>query len=153
MKILVFGGRDQDEFEVCDFLLFLHANHALSDLQRGVEGGALGADRGGRRFFCTLCIPFDTFKADWNQFGRAAGPIRNEKMIKESKPDIAICFPGGTGTAHMLSLCKKYGVKTILIKKNEKGKYEIDKVLKAKYEESVQTLEGLFYDCRKIFRQ
>jgi hypothetical protein len=36
--------------------------------------------------------------ADWETHGRAAGPIRNEKMLTW-KPDLVVACPGGDGTA------------------------------------------------------
>lgn len=30
--------------------------------------------------------------AEWSRFGRAAGPIRNKRMIYEEKPDLVIAF-------------------------------------------------------------
>jgi hypothetical protein len=39
--------------------------------------------------------------ADWNRLGPGAGHIRNQRMIDEGKPDAAVAFPGGTGTADM----------------------------------------------------
>jgi hypothetical protein len=42
--------------------------------------------------------------------GKAAGPIRNQRMIDEGKPDLVIAFPGGRGTADMVSRAKKAGI-------------------------------------------
>jgi hypothetical protein len=41
------------------------------------------------------------FWAKWHKQGNAAGPIRNQKMIDNGKPDYAVMFPGGRGTADM----------------------------------------------------
>jgi hypothetical protein len=46
-------------------------------------------------------VKFETYPADWDQHGRAAGPIRNQEMIDAGKPDTALGFPGGRGTADM----------------------------------------------------
>lgn len=37
-----------------------------------------------------------------------AGPNRNTRMILESKPDMGICFPGGTGTWNATASLKRY---------------------------------------------
>lgn len=50
------------------------------------------------------------FPANWTVHGRRAGPLRNIQMLKEGKPNFAIGFPGGTGTAHMKSLLVEAGV-------------------------------------------
>ena len=39
-----------------------------------------------------------------------AGHFRNQQMIDEGKPDAAIIFPGGSGTADMANRIKKAGI-------------------------------------------
>ena len=52
--------------------------------------------------------------AEWHRLGRKAGPIRNQRMLDEGKPDLVVAFPGGTGTAGMVALACKAGVRVIL---------------------------------------
>src|ERR1700748_3024646 len=101
MKVLIFGGRDVNEEKAFDFLLQL--DYTAIDVV--IEGGAKGADRAGRKFGLFREIPVETYNADWKKYGKSAGPIRNQVMIETGKPDIAIMFPGGNGTGHMMSLC------------------------------------------------
>ncbi len=54
--------------------------------------------------------------ADWDKFGKGAGPIRNQQMIDEGKPDLVVAFPGGTGTADMVKRAKKHGIEVIEVK-------------------------------------
>lgn len=53
------------------------------------------------------------FPANWKKFGKAAGPLRNVKMIEEGKPDVVIAFPGGHGTANMVALAEASGIPVI----------------------------------------
>jgi hypothetical protein len=116
MKVLIFGGRKIPEQKATDFLCYSFARfHIPTNIKMIAEGGARGADRAGRLFGEFLQLPVKTYKADWNRYGKAAGPIRNEHMIRDFKPDVAIMFPGGTGTAHMKGLCQVYNVKIIPI--------------------------------------
>ena len=48
-------------------------------------------------------------KAKWEEHGNAAGPIRNRHMMTW-KPDAVIAFPGGSGTADMVSIARKAGI-------------------------------------------
>lgn len=32
------------------------------------------------------------FPAKWNEHGKAAGPIRNQQMLTEGKPDVVFAF-------------------------------------------------------------
>jgi uncharacterized phage-like protein YoqJ len=47
-----------------------------------VEGGAAGADTMAREYAEAHDMKYEEFKPDWKQYGRAAGPKRNDKMIQ-----------------------------------------------------------------------
>ena len=57
------------------------------------------------------------FKADWETFGKAAGPIRNQEMLVLSMPELVVAFPGGRGTEDMIKRSKKAGVEVISLYK------------------------------------
>jgi hypothetical protein len=44
-----------------------------------------------------------------------AGPIRNQRMLVEGKPDLVVAFPGGKGTAGMVTLARNAGVDVIMV--------------------------------------
>lgn len=50
--------------------------------------------------------------ADWKKHGKAAGPIRNQSMLTEHKPDLVIAFPLGEskGTRDMIRKAKAAGI-------------------------------------------
>jgi hypothetical protein len=52
--------------------------------------------------------------ADWRRYGRAAGPIRNKEMLAH-RPQLAVAFPGGTGTADMVGKAKAAGLDVVVI--------------------------------------
>lgn len=113
MKVLVCGGR---RFGVGDegrrlfmfrTLAGLHERHHFTAI---IEGGAPGADASAATFGKQHGIPVMTFKPDWDQYGRAAGPIRNREMLERGKPDMVIAFPGGRGTADMIEAANEAGV-------------------------------------------
>lgn len=56
------------------------------------------------------CIPYEVYKADWDKYGKAAGPKRNLEMAKVAH--VLLAYPGGRGTRsmleHMISLKKPY---------------------------------------------
>jgi len=56
-----------------------------------------------------------SFPADWEKDGLAAGPMRNQRMLDEGKPDLVIAFPGGRGTADMVQRAKAAHVRVIEI--------------------------------------
>lgn len=104
---LVCGSRDfTNETAIRERLRYLPVN------TRVMHGDAPGADRLAARLaeergLATIAIP-----ADWDRWGRRAGPIRNEQMLA-FKPDAVIAFksrPRSTGTDHMIRIARAAGV-------------------------------------------
>lgn len=101
MRIVVTGGRKYaDEAAVDRALSAVHRKRGIDIL---IQGGADGADRLCAEWAWNHSIPVATYNADWRTHGKAAGPKRNQRMIDEGKPDAAVAFPGGRGTADMVS--------------------------------------------------
>lgn len=108
MRVVVFGGRDfQDDVLANKTLDELHAIHRFSVV---IDGMARGADTLGFKWAKSAGVLSERYPADWKRYGRAAGPIRNEQMIREGKPDMGVMFPGGTGTEHMRKAMKQAGI-------------------------------------------
>lgn len=59
------------------------------------------------------------FPADWETFGKAAGPIRNKRMLYEGKPDVVWAFHDdlykSRGTSDMIARAKKADVPVYLV--------------------------------------
>lgn len=85
-----------------------------------IEGEANGADKLGREVGEELNIPIKAFPADWEKHGKAAGPIRNQQMIAEGRPDYILAFhksiEKSKGTMDMLQRALKNNIKYQLIK-------------------------------------
>ena len=108
-SVLVCGGRNyMDSRRVRAVLDAVRPSHLI-------EGGARGADRLAQHWAFTHDVPFSTFKANWTQYGRSAGPRRNQTMLAEGKPDLVIAFPGGAGTRNMVMLARAHGVEVRII--------------------------------------
>lgn len=107
MKVLVCGGRDYADklalWCVLDGLGPPEVSAIISGMARGADSFA--AEWAERFGFALLKFP-----ADWEAHGRAAGPIRNQRMLDEGKPDLVVAFPGGRGTADMVGRAKKAGI-------------------------------------------
>ena len=54
--------------------------------------------------------------ANWDFYGKAAGPLRNGAMIEFCEPDMVVAFPGGRGTQEMIRLAEKAGLYVMKIK-------------------------------------
>lgn len=57
-----------------------------------IHGGANGADALAEIAARKLGVRTIVFEAEWQKYGRAAGPIRNNRMITEGKPDFGLAF-------------------------------------------------------------
>jgi hypothetical protein len=96
MRVLICGGR-----EFSDVVgLFAELNkHPITAI---CHGDARGADTLAGSWAQSKNIPCRAFPADWDKYGKRAGPIRNAKMLNEFKPDYVLAFPGGNGTEDMV---------------------------------------------------
>lgn len=114
LVVLVCGGRDYDDELVfdhlMDYLLAGFKKRYPNDDMVIVHGGARGADTLADLWAKSRKVPVIAVPADWETHGKAAGVIRNAEMLKKWKPQIVIAFPGGRGTAHMVSIARKAGV-------------------------------------------
>jgi hypothetical protein len=75
----------------------------------------MGADLGAFLWAVQNSKKIKTYEAEWSKYGRAAGPIRNRRMIEEGKPNLVVAFPGGAGTANMTKLAREAGIKVIQV--------------------------------------
>ena len=81
--ILIAGTRNYTHYEtfckkITDFLE--RKNISNNDIII-VEGGASGVDALAKRYALEHRIKYKEYKADWNKYGKAAGPIRNQQMV------------------------------------------------------------------------
>lgn len=101
-RLLVCGGREfSDRGYLENFLDTLQDGEGFTTL---IHGAARGADRLAGMWAKSRGLKVIEVPAEWDRYGRAAGPIRNNEMLKHS-PDLVVAFPGGAGTAHMTKLC------------------------------------------------
>ena len=111
MRVLVCGGRNyMDAWRVNKTLRGLHEGE--NPITIIMQGGATGADAHARAWADCFTKSI-TFAAYWRSHGKAAGPIRNQRMLDEGKPDLVVAFPGGKGTADMVRRARKAGVEVI----------------------------------------
>ncbi len=115
LRVLVCGGREFGKMRREAKQLF-RVLDALQD-ERGpleiIEGGASGAD------YLAWCwaeingVDGQTFPANWEANGKRAGPVRNQQMLDEGKPDLVIAFPGNSGTQDMVLRTLRRGIELI----------------------------------------
>lgn len=88
MKILICGDRnwkDKDREFIASVLQNFPQDTTV------IHGACRGVDRLGASAAQDLGFAVEVFPANWNEYGRAAGPIRNRQMLDE-KPDLVLAF-------------------------------------------------------------
>ncbi len=79
-----------------------------------VAGGAAGADELAKDYALEHGLQYIEFPADWEKYGRAAGPKRNDEMVKfiKEKNGRALYFWDGEskGTKQCIESARKNGV-------------------------------------------
>jgi hypothetical protein len=100
VRIIITGSRDADLEEVMAILerwWFIRARarggYRFSRELVIVEGGCpTGADLAARKWAQQHRLTLETHRADWDQYGSRAGPIRNRNMV-ELGADLLMGFP------------------------------------------------------------
>lgn len=142
MRVLVCGSRTfTDENLVSTILTGLYTEYQVGHMVAYlgtftlIEGGAKGADACAAWWAMSspmhshkleptnhdLGFEWLQFKADWDTHGKAAGPIRNQKMLEEGKPDVCYAFidkalAESRGTFDMVDRCRKAGVPVVVVR-------------------------------------
>jgi hypothetical protein len=113
VKVLVCGGRDYvDQAALNDVLDSLDLQAPITQV---IHGGARGADHMAGVWASGAGVWVRIFRADWGTHGKAAGPIRNQRMLDEGKPDLVVACSGGTGTADMVRRAQEAGHKVLFV--------------------------------------
>ena len=114
MRVLICGGRNFD-----DLPLMRKELEKIKNITAIIHGGAKGADTQAGILAKILNIECVVYPADWSKHGKSAGPIRNAQMLKDGKASLVLAFPGGRGTANMISLASKAFVAVIKVNREE----------------------------------
>lgn len=115
-RVLVCGGRDYEDRE--QLFRVLDAAHLANPIVCLIHGAARGADTLAGDWALERDVLCNAYPADWDRDGRAAGPIRNKKMLVEGKPHMVVAFPGGRGTANMIQQAEAAGIPVVRIRRH-----------------------------------
>jgi YspA, cpYpsA-related SLOG family len=109
LKLLVCGGRDYNNIVKLNKVLDTYNIDCI------IEGGAPGADKLAKLYGTNKGICVLTCEANWNKYGKSAGPLRNKWMLDYGRPDLVVAFPGGSGTASMVALAEAACVRVVIV--------------------------------------
>lgn len=119
IRILVTGGRDYTDraavARALRHLAALYIHGARPEEITLVHGDATGADTLAAAVAVKLGWKVEAHPADWKQHGAAAGPIRNQAMVR-CGANYCVAFAGGSGTAHCRRLALNARIPVIDVK-------------------------------------
>lgn len=107
MRVLFCGSRD-----------WTHTKSVIDQLEKLdpkrdtiVHGAGRGLDAMAGYWAKRLGFQVEAHPAEWDRYGKAAGPIRNLAMV-ESGIDLVVAFPKGEsrGTRHTMALAAKKNI-------------------------------------------
>ncbi len=112
MKTIIAGSRDGVVYND----IVEAVKESGFDISVVISGAARGADRFGERYAKENNIEIEQYPADWNQYGKSAGYIRNSQMANVADALIAIWDGTSKGTKNMINTAEKKGLKVFVYK-------------------------------------
>ena len=52
---------------------------------------------------------------EWKGYGKAAGPIRNRRMLDDFQPDLVLAFPGNKGTNDCIAAARQRDIEVVTV--------------------------------------
>lgn len=112
MTVLICGSRNWDDPEA----IAAEIDRLPSDTIIVHGGCPTGADAMADALARARGLTVRVFPADWRAHGPNAGPIRNNRMLREGQPDLVLAFARdldrSTGTRHMVHQARRARVAT-----------------------------------------
>ena len=113
MKLIIAGTRTFNNYELLETTLDEYLTHYK--VNEIVSGTCSGADILGEKYAKLHNIPVKQFPANWNLYGKSAGPIRNKQMAEYADACIVFWDGKSKGTLSMINLAKEYNLDLMII--------------------------------------
>lgn len=118
MKIIVAGSRNITNQDLV--FRVIENSPFRNKIKEIVHGGCRGVDQLSGEWAKRNNIKTKVFLADWDEFGKLAGPIRNRSMAKyvaENKGALIALWDGSSrGTRNMIDRALDYGLSVYVYK-------------------------------------
>ena len=106
-RIVIAGCRNYTNYEEAKkFILSCINEYSKTASIVILSGTCKGADLLGEKFAKEQNLPIRYYPAEWKRFGKAAGPIRNKKMINDCHEVICFWDKKSYGTASLIRYAK-----------------------------------------------
>ena len=123
MKTIIAGSRTIELDEVTTFLDELKQLGVV--ITEVVSGTAKGVDSHGELWAKENGIPVKRFPANWDEFGKSAGCIRNQEMLDYAEQVIVIWDGTSRGTKNMIDIAKRKKMMIYLLETDIKSQLDL----------------------------
>lgn len=118
MRTIVAGSRSLDSLEAKERIFQKldtiyttpFGDHVL------LSGNAVGVDRFGEQYARSKGIDLEIYPANWARYGKAAGVVRNQKMVELADRLVVFWDGQSTGTSDVILRAEREGLEVILTK-------------------------------------
>ena len=110
MKVIIAGSRDFHDYDV----VLKAIKESQFNISEVVSGMASGVDQLAIRYAKENNLPLHEYWAEWEFYGKSAGPIRNRLMAKNADALIAIHSKDSKGTKNMIETALKEGLRVFV---------------------------------------
>ncbi len=114
-KLIIAGCRDSTDYG--------RAREAIDGIVERMDaditlicGMARGADMLGHRYATEAGWPIEEYPADWDRYGKRAGPIRNGEMARAATHLIPFWDGQSRGTANMIARAQTEEVDVVVVR-------------------------------------
>lgn len=111
MNAIICGTRDLP-ITMNDINSFITECGIWDDISIVVSGVSGNVDMLAVEWATEMSLSVIKLHAEWEEFGNAAGPIRNELMLKHADATVAFWDGKSRGTKHMIDISRKKGIPT-----------------------------------------
>jgi len=111
MRTVIAGSRSVMESDVYEVL-----RHCpwVNEISCVISGTARGADRAGERWAKEHNLEVMRYPAEWELYGRGAGPRRNREMAENADALVAVWNGISRGTESMIRHALRLGLRTLI---------------------------------------
>ena len=119
-RVIIAGCRDFNDYEMlkekCDHMLSKKKDTHKVII---VSGHASGADALGERYAKERGFLLETYPAEWEKYGKSAGPKRNHRMAEVANALVAFWDGKSRGTKNMIDLANMKGISVKIVRIDE----------------------------------
>lgn len=129
ISVIVAGSRSIEEYDKTQHAIERTFEHAVeqslaADVLEVVSGTADGPDSHGETWASRRGVPVERFPADWDEHGKAAGPIRNQQMAEYADVLVAVWDGESSGTENMIDTALQEGLEVHVYQHRGLARYE-----------------------------